>query len=256
MIPGFEHSPLGRAYRAVTEVLLLVWRGDIGRARLLLRQAAVELPVAIPFAGLGVVLARRLDLAVLGAFSPIARALTAVLPPAADMDVLVDRAVEAFLNGSFEAAAGAIGLWRDRGEPQARFAVPGWRRSCSSPRPDGRHRRCAHRRRSSPTPCVTPSRRPATVPGARSRRPCERRHDGFGRPSPAAASRRCSGSGPGCTGIRSRPAVTLRRPRLFEAAGASAWGVPSAGVCSGWRATRTSRAARISPCAGAPGRSG
>ncbi|AVL96839.1 helix-turn-helix transcriptional regulator [Microbacterium paraoxydans] len=125
MIPGFEHSPLGRAYRIVTEVLLLVWRGDIGRARLLLRRAAVELPVAIPFAGLGVVLARRLDLAVLGAFSPIARALTAVLPPAADMDVLVDRAVEAFLNGSFEAAAGAIGLWRDRGEPQARFAVPG-----------------------------------------------------------------------------------------------------------------------------------
>ncbi len=125
VIPGFESSPVGRAYRAVTEVLLLVWRGDIGRARSLLRQTAVELPVAVPFAGLGVVLARRLDLAVVGALGPIARALTAVVPPAADVDVLVDRAVEAFLDGSFEAAAGAMGLWRDRGEPQPLFAVPG-----------------------------------------------------------------------------------------------------------------------------------
>ncbi|MEE6389594.1 helix-turn-helix transcriptional regulator [Microbacterium paraoxydans] len=122
---GFEDSPVARAYRAVTEVLLLVWRGDIGPARELLRRAAVELPVAVPFAGLGVVLARRLDLAVLGALGPIARALTDVLPPAAAVDVLVDRAVEAFLDGSFEAAVGAMGLWRDRGAPQSPFAVPG-----------------------------------------------------------------------------------------------------------------------------------
>lgn len=125
VFPGFESSPVVRAYRAVTEVLLLVWRGDIGPARELLRHAAVELPVAIPFAGLGVVLARRLDLAVLGALGPIARALTDVLPPAAESDVLVDRAVEAFLDGSFEVAVGAMGLWRDRGAPQPLFAVPG-----------------------------------------------------------------------------------------------------------------------------------
>lgn len=138
LFPGFESSPVVRAYRAVTEVLLLVWRGDIGPARGLLRHAAVELPVAIPFAGLGVVLARRLDLAVLGALGPIARALTDVLPPAVELDVLVDRAVEAYLDGSFEAAVGAMGLWRDRGAPQPLFAVPGVDEVllCSS----GRHR--------------------------------------------------------------------------------------------------------------------
>ncbi|WP_136052158.1 helix-turn-helix domain-containing protein [Microbacterium sp. K36] len=125
LFPGFESSPVLRAYRAVTEVLLLVWRGDIGHAREVLRRAAVELPVAIPFAGLGVVLARRLDLAVLGVLGPIARALTDVLPRAVALDVLVDRAVEAYLDGSFEAAVGAMGLWRDRGAPQPLFAVPG-----------------------------------------------------------------------------------------------------------------------------------
>lgn len=125
LLPGFERSPVVRAYEAVTEVLLLVWRGDIGRARKLLLQAAVEVPIGVPFAGLGIVLVRRLDLAVLGALGPFARALTAGLPPAAELDLLVDRAVEAFLDGSFEAAAGAIGLWRDRGAPQPSFAVPG-----------------------------------------------------------------------------------------------------------------------------------
>ncbi|WP_158297099.1 helix-turn-helix transcriptional regulator [Zhihengliuella sp. ISTPL4] len=125
LLPGFGGAPIVRSYQAVTEVLLLVWRGDIGSAREVLRQAAVDLPVAIPFAGLGVVLARRLDLAVLGALSPMARSLTAVVPPAMGCDVLVDRAVEAFLAGSFEAAARGMGLWRDRGAPQSSFAVPG-----------------------------------------------------------------------------------------------------------------------------------
>ncbi|MBP3978128.1 helix-turn-helix transcriptional regulator [Microbacterium sp. BLY] len=125
LMPGFEGSPVARAYRAVTEVLLLVWRGDIGRAREALLAAALDVPIGIPFAGLGVVLARRLDLAVLGALGPFARSLTAVLPSSRAPDVLVDRAVEAFLDGSFEAAAGAMGLWQDRGAPHPPFAVPG-----------------------------------------------------------------------------------------------------------------------------------
>lgn len=79
-VPGYEHSPVVQAYRAVVEVLLLVWRGDIGVARDRLIQAALSLPIAMPFAGLGVVLARRLDLAVLGELGSFARSLTVALP--------------------------------------------------------------------------------------------------------------------------------------------------------------------------------
>ncbi|MEI4872833.1 hypothetical protein Q8G47_29335, partial [Klebsiella pneumoniae] len=80
--------------RAVVEVLLLVWRGDLGHARERLREAALALPVAMPFAGLGVVLARRLDLAVSGRVGPISEALTASLPSTVRIDRLVDHAVE------------------------------------------------------------------------------------------------------------------------------------------------------------------
>ncbi|MEI4850486.1 hypothetical protein Q8G46_27890, partial [Klebsiella pneumoniae] len=45
LAPGYERSPLVQAYGAVIEVLLLVWRGDIGVARERLIQAALCLPV-------------------------------------------------------------------------------------------------------------------------------------------------------------------------------------------------------------------
>ena len=122
---GFERSAVVRAALAVAETLLLTWQGDLGPARERLRRAAVELPVALPFAGRGVVLARRLDLAVLGSLGPVARALTAVAPSAVGMDVLVDRGIEAFLAGSFDDAATAIELWLDHGAPEPFLAVPG-----------------------------------------------------------------------------------------------------------------------------------
>lgn len=124
-VAGCERSPLVAAYRAVVEVLLLTWRGDIGVARSRLLHAALDLPVALPFAGLAVVLARRLDLAVLGRLSPFARALTAVLPAALRIDQLVDRGIHAFLAGSFDEAASCVRLWRDRGAPQPSLSVPG-----------------------------------------------------------------------------------------------------------------------------------
>ena len=124
-VAGFENSALVRAYRALVEVLLLTWRGDIGMARTHLVAAARELPIGLPFAGLGVVLARRLDLAVRGELSPYSRALTEALPPGVKIDLLVDRSIRAYLDGDFEDAAAAARLWLDMGAPQPTFAVPG-----------------------------------------------------------------------------------------------------------------------------------
>lgn len=124
-VPGYESSPAVQAYRAVVEVLLLVWRGDIGLARERLIQAALVLPVTMPFAGLGVVLARRLDLAVLGELGPFSRSLTAALPSGVKIDLLVDRGIRSFLAGAFDDAAATVRLWSDLGSPQTAMAVPG-----------------------------------------------------------------------------------------------------------------------------------
>lgn len=125
LVAGIEQSPVVRAYQAVVEVLLLVWRGDVGAARERMLSAAGMLPVTIPFAGLGVVLARRLDLAVRGELGPVAHALTAALPPAAKIDVIVDKGIEAFLGGAFDGAASSVRLWLDLGAPQTTLSVPG-----------------------------------------------------------------------------------------------------------------------------------
>ena len=125
LLAGFEHSPVVRAYLAVTEVLLLLWRGDVGIARDRMLTASFDLPVTIPFAGLGVVLARRLDIAVLGDLGPVARALSAALPAQVRIDLLVDRSIRSSLVGAFDDAESARRLWLDLGAPQSGFAVPG-----------------------------------------------------------------------------------------------------------------------------------
>lgn len=125
LVAGFEHTPLAQAYRAVAHVLLLVWRGEIGSARDLLVDAALRLPIALPFAGLGVVLARRLDLAVHGELGTLARGLTEALPSTRGIDLLIDQGLVDFLAGDFEGAARSVRLWREIGAPQSAFAVPG-----------------------------------------------------------------------------------------------------------------------------------
>jgi len=124
-VAGFERSPLVGAYRVIVQVLLLMWSGDIATARTTLMRASLDLPIVVPFAGLGAVIARRLDLAVLGHLGPFARSLTAALPPAMRIDDLVDRGIEAFLAGSVEQAAAFMRLWRDAGAPQTTLSVPG-----------------------------------------------------------------------------------------------------------------------------------
>ncbi|MFK3679456.1 LuxR family transcriptional regulator [Microbacterium sp. NPDC090218] len=123
-ISGYERSPIVQAYRAIVEVLLLAWRGDIGLARDRLIRSALTLPVALPFAGLGVVLARRLDLAVLGELGPYARSLTAALPAGTRIDLLVDRGIQSFLAGSFDDAAATVRLWADLGSSRTAMTVP------------------------------------------------------------------------------------------------------------------------------------
>lgn len=122
---GWERSPIVSAYRAVVEVLLLVWRGDIGAARERLERAAFELPFAIPFAGLGVVLARRLDLGVLGRLGPVSLALTAAVPAGFRIDRFVDLGIQSYLAGSFDEASSYMRLSADREAPQPALSVPG-----------------------------------------------------------------------------------------------------------------------------------
>lgn len=125
LVEGFEFSPVVRAYLAVIETLLLVWRGDIGVARQQMADAALGLPVALPFGGLGVVLMRRLDLAVRGELGAVSRALTAALPPAVRLDLMVDDAIRSFLAGAYEEAASTMRLWSELGSPRTLLSVPG-----------------------------------------------------------------------------------------------------------------------------------
>lgn len=124
LIAGFEHSPVVDAYGAVMEVLLHVWRGDFRTAHDRLLAASVDLPVVIPFAGLGVVLARRIEISRYGAQGPLSRALTQALPTAQRIDRLADRALESHLAGAVEDAATSARLWQERGAPGPPLGIP------------------------------------------------------------------------------------------------------------------------------------
>ena len=118
-------GPLFRARRAVAEILLHVWSGRIGVARDLLGTAAAELPVALPFAGLAVALARRLELAVDGRLGTLSRDLEAAVPWPQEPDGFVDRAIDAYLQGRSDEAAVHMRIWTDRGRPAESLGVPG-----------------------------------------------------------------------------------------------------------------------------------
>ncbi|MGW8484103.1 LuxR C-terminal-related transcriptional regulator [Microbacterium sp. NPDC055903] len=115
LIVGSEHSPLAAAYRAIAEVLLHYWEGDLAAARRLLQHAAEAYPVSLPFAGLGVHLARRLDIAILGEEGALSSALAAGLPQSIRLDAHLDRSIEAYLAGDVEQAEAHARLWSDLG---------------------------------------------------------------------------------------------------------------------------------------------
>ena len=122
---GIQRSPLVSAYRAVTEVLLRVWRGDVRTAYDRLVAASSRYPISLPFAGLGVQLGRHLDLAIHGSPGALSRSLAFALPSGDRLDAHVDSAVEAYLAGSIETANVHLQLWHDRGAPRLPLAPPG-----------------------------------------------------------------------------------------------------------------------------------
>lgn len=224
-VPGFEHSPVVQSYRAVVEVLLLVWRGDIGLARDRLIQAALVLPLALPLAGLGVVLARRLDLAVLGELGPYARSLTAGLPAGSRIDRLVDRGIQSFLAGSFDDAAATIRLWADLGSARSTMTVPALDELALDP--DGR---------STPAPSIEPPEialaqslrvRLATAGEGRWRSECiEVREEARTLRSPFARARVETMLGTQYAIRDDHPSARIHlehAERLFELCGATAW---------------------------------
>ena len=85
----------------------------------------IDHPIGLPFAGLGAVLARRLDLAVRGEIDPVTRSVTEALPRGIRPDLLVDHALQAYLADAVQDAGVQLRLWHDRGRPQPALAVPG-----------------------------------------------------------------------------------------------------------------------------------
>jgi DNA-binding CsgD family transcriptional regulator len=96
---------MARAYQTVAATLLRFWSGDVRGAYDEFVRAAIELPVAIPFAGLGLTLARRLELAVMGETGALTRALASVVPHAARGDALLDQSIADFLADRLDEAS-------------------------------------------------------------------------------------------------------------------------------------------------------
>src|SRR5690606_2471362 len=111
-------------HRAVLEGLLLLWRGDLGAAEAVLLRAAERLPLELPFAGLRIALARRIDLLRHGSAGRVSDAIAAGRAEPRAVDVLRERAIAAFLAGRPDDAATDTRLSADGEEVRAAFALP------------------------------------------------------------------------------------------------------------------------------------
>ena len=97
--PSGAVTPYVEAHLRLAQVLVHFWAGNITKARRELEEAAFRLPVGLPFAGTGVAVARRLDMAVHGSVGTVATALeeTCSCPTSRPvrLGLLVDRAIGA-----------------------------------------------------------------------------------------------------------------------------------------------------------------
>ncbi|MHA7133636.1 helix-turn-helix transcriptional regulator [Oerskovia turbata] len=97
--PSGAVTPFVEAHLRLAQVLVHFWSGNITKARRELEEAAFRLPVGLPFAGTGVAVARRLDMAVHGRVGTVATALeeTCSCPTSRPvrLGLLVDRAIGA-----------------------------------------------------------------------------------------------------------------------------------------------------------------
>ncbi|GAA1859312.1 helix-turn-helix transcriptional regulator [Myceligenerans crystallogenes] len=117
-------TPLVEAHLRVVQTLVAMRSGDLDRAAEVLHDAARRLPVALALGGLGVAVARRLDLVRTGSVSGTAAALEGSAPGAkagvVRAALLGDRAVEAACTGRDVQAATFLGLAAERGGAELR----------------------------------------------------------------------------------------------------------------------------------------
>lgn len=125
-------TPLVSAYGAVVAALLQLWLGDVSRAAVEIGRAAVHVPVGLPFFGLGVIVARRLDVLTTGEVGTLADALEASYPAASAVFIrtgdLMDRALTAYLDGRVEEAStlGRLAAERSLRGAASPLYVPGF----------------------------------------------------------------------------------------------------------------------------------
>ncbi|WP_460886458.1 helix-turn-helix transcriptional regulator [Promicromonospora xylanilytica] len=117
--PDEAMTPLAEAHLRVAQSYLALRLGDITGAASVLDDAVERLPVALAFGGLGIALARRLDLVRDGHLSRPTAALEASVPgqvaPVVRAATLGDRAQTAVLDGRWVEAATLLGLAAERG---------------------------------------------------------------------------------------------------------------------------------------------
>ncbi|GGM19619.1 transcriptional regulator [Promicromonospora citrea] len=117
--PDEAMTPLAEAHLRVAQSYLALRLGDITGAATVLDDAVERLPVALAFGGLGIALARRLDLVRDGHLSRATTALEASAPgqvsPVVRAATLGDRAQTAVFAGRWVEAATLLGLAAERG---------------------------------------------------------------------------------------------------------------------------------------------
>ncbi|WP_423462984.1 LuxR C-terminal-related transcriptional regulator [Promicromonospora sp. MS192] len=117
--PDEAMTPLAEAHLRVAQSYLALRVGDITGAASVLDDAVERLPVALAFGGLGIALARRLDLVREGHLTRPTTALEASVPgqvsPVVRAATLGDRAQTAVFAGRWVEAATLLGLAAERG---------------------------------------------------------------------------------------------------------------------------------------------
>ncbi|QJW35748.1 helix-turn-helix domain-containing protein [Cellulosimicrobium protaetiae] len=126
--PDAALTPLAEAHVRLAQTLVHLWRGTLTRAADELAEAAFRLPVGLPFAGLGVAAARRLDMMTRGVVGPVATALeeTCASPTSRPvrLGLLVDRAMGAAFAHHVTQAATLLELAAERERPDSARMLP------------------------------------------------------------------------------------------------------------------------------------
>ncbi len=126
--PDAALTPLAEAHVRLAQALVHLWRGTLTRAADELAEAAFRLPLGLPFAGMGVAAARRLDMMTRGVVGPVATALeeTCASPTSRPvrLGLLVDRAMGAAFAHHVTQAATLLELAAERERPDSARMLP------------------------------------------------------------------------------------------------------------------------------------